>query len=75
MAACKWTPRRPTAIDEAAMTAGPVRNLTAIANMARDLPHGIRLGCKAINNPDIPTTFIHHKCTLNERIGIDKESF
>lgn len=37
-------PRKPTAIEAAAMTAGPVRNLTAIAKAAIELPQAIILG-------------------------------
>lgn len=44
-------PRSPTAIEEAAMTAGPVRNRTAMENDATDFPHAINRGCSAINNP------------------------
>jgi len=33
------------------MTAGPVRNRTAIANEATEFPHAIILGCRAINKP------------------------
>lgn len=51
MATCKSVPLSPTAIDAAAMTAGPVRNLTAIAKAAMEFPHAIILGCKAMNSP------------------------
>jgi len=51
MAMCKSVPLRPTAIEAAAMTAGPVRNLTAIAKAATEFPHAMILGCKAINRP------------------------
>lgn len=44
-------PRKPTAMEAAAMTAGPVRNRTAIANEATEFPHAIILGCSAINKP------------------------
>lgn len=44
-------PRRPTAIEAAAITAGPVRNLTAIANVATEFPHAIILGWRAIKRP------------------------
>lgn len=53
MATCKSVPLRPTAIEAAAMTAGPVRNLTAIAKAAMEFPHAMILGCKAINRPVI----------------------
>ncbi|MFS7934749.1 hypothetical protein Hanom_Chr05g00395351 [Helianthus anomalus] len=33
------------------MTAGPVKNLTAIENVATRCPHAIIFGCNAINNP------------------------
>lgn len=51
IATCKKTPRRPTAMEAAAITAGPVRNLTAIAKAAVEFPHAIILGCNAINRP------------------------
>lgn len=51
MATCKRTPLSPTAMEAAAMTAGPVRNLTAIAKAAVELPHAMILGCNAMNNP------------------------
>ena len=51
MAMCKRTPRRPTAMEATAITAGPVMNLTPIANAAIVLPQAIILGCNAINNP------------------------
>jgi hypothetical protein len=38
-------------MEAAAMTAGPVRNRTAMANEATELPQAIILGCKAINKP------------------------
>lgn len=44
MAAWRRVPRRPTAMEAAAMTAGPVRNLTAIAKVATEFPHAIILG-------------------------------
>lgn len=37
-------PRRPTAMEAAAMTAGPVRNLTAMAKLATVFPQAIILG-------------------------------
>jgi len=51
MATCKRTPRRPTTIEAAAMTAGPVRNLTAIAKAATEFPHAMILGCNAMKRP------------------------
>lgn len=53
IATCKRTPRSPTAMEAAAMTAGPVRNLTAIAKAAMEFPHAMILGCKAMNRPVI----------------------
>lgn len=53
MATCKRTPLRPTAMEAAAITAGPVRNLTAIAKVAMEFPQAMILGCKAINRPVI----------------------
>lgn len=55
MATCKRLPRRPTTIEAAAMTVGPVRNLTPIENVAIEFPHATILGCNAMNNP------IHYK--------------
>ena len=51
MAMCRRTPLNPTAMEAAAITAGPVRNLTAMANVATEFPHAIILGCKAMNKP------------------------
>jgi hypothetical protein len=41
----------PMAIEVAAITAGPVKNLTAIAKVATDFPQAIIFGCRAMNNP------------------------
>ena len=38
-------------MEAAAMTAGPVRNLTAMANVAMEFPQAIILGCSAMNKP------------------------
>lgn len=51
MATWRRVSRRPTAMEAAAITAGPVRNLTAMANVATELPQAIILGCRAINRP------------------------
>lgn len=65
MATCKRVPRRPTAMEAAAMTAGPVRNLTAMAKVAIEFPHAMILGCNAINRPvtntktTLPNQFLH----------------
>ena len=61
MATCKRTPLRPTAREAAAMTAGPVRNLTAMAKAAMEFPHAMILGCKAMNRPVIYTHQKHHQ--------------
>jgi len=53
MATCKRTPLSPTAMEAAAMTAGPVRNLTAMAKAAMEFPHAMILGCKAMKRPVI----------------------
>lgn len=63
MATRKRTPRRPTAMEAAAMTAGPVRNLTAIANVATEFPHAMILGCNAMNSP-APPSQPRHSITL-----------
>ena len=51
MATCKRTPLSPTTMEATAMTAGPVRNLTAIEKAAVEFPHAMILGCKAMNRP------------------------
>ena len=51
MAMCKRSPLSPIAMEAAAMTAGPVRNLTAMAKAAMEFPHAMILGCKAIKRP------------------------
>ena len=48
---CNNTPLRPTTIEVAAITVGPVRNLIAIANAAIEFPHAMILGCNAMNSP------------------------
>jgi hypothetical protein len=40
-------------MEVAAITAGPVKNLTAIENVATDFPQAMSFGCKAMNKPDI----------------------
>ena len=40
------------AIEVAAITAGPVKNLTAIEYAATDFPQAMIFGCKAINKPN-----------------------
>ena len=40
-------------MEAAAMTAGPVRNLTAMAKAAMEFPHAMILGCKAMKRPVI----------------------
>lgn len=57
-------------MEVAAITAGPVKNLTAIENVATRCPHAIIFGCNAINNPVDTHTF--NAYTTN--IG-DQESF
>lgn len=44
MAMCKRTPRRPTAKDATAITAGPVRNRTAMDKAAIEFPHAMIRG-------------------------------
>lgn len=51
MAMRRSVPRSPTATEAAAMTAGPVKNLTAMAKVATEFPQAINLGCRAINRP------------------------
>lgn len=51
IATCSNTPRRPIAIEVAAITAGPVKNLTAMENVATDFPQAMIFGCKAMNKP------------------------
>lgn len=48
-------------MEVAAITAGPVKNLTAIANVATDFPQDMIFGCKAMNKPINPTDlFIYY---------------
>ena len=51
MAMRRSVPRNPTAIEAAAMTAGPVKNLTAMAKEATEFPQAMILGCRAMNRP------------------------
>lgn len=51
MAMWSRTPRTPMAMEVAAITAGPVRNLTAIENVATDLPQAMIFGSKAMKRP------------------------
>lgn len=39
-------------MEVAAITAGPVKNLTAIENVATDFPQAMIFGCKAMNKPE-----------------------
>lgn len=61
IATCKRVPRRPTAMEVAAITAGPVKNLTAIENVATDFPQAMIFGCKAMNKPETQKTKIGGK--------------
>lgn len=38
-------------MEAAAITAGPVRNLTAIEKAATEFPHAMILGCNAMKRP------------------------
>ena len=51
MAIWRRLPRRPIAVEVAAITAGPDKNLTAIAKTATDFPQAIIFGCNAVNKP------------------------
>lgn len=48
---CKSVPRSPTAMEAAAITAGPVKNRTPMAKEATDFPQAMILGCTAMNKP------------------------
>lgn len=48
-------------MEAAAMTAGPVRNLTAMANVAIELPQAMILGWRAMNRPVTKTIKIRKK--------------
>lgn len=48
---CKRVPLNPTAMDAAAITAGPVMNLTPAAKVAAEFPHAMIFGCNAIKRP------------------------
>lgn len=54
-------------MEAAAMTAGPVRNLTAIAKAAMEFPHAMILGCKAINRPAKAKSHPQKKNTLEQK--------
>ncbi|BAD86948.1 hypothetical protein [Oryza sativa Japonica Group] len=56
MATWRSLPRRPTAMEMAAMTAGPVRNLTVMANVATLFRHAMIRGCSAMNSPESEET-------------------
>lgn len=60
-------PCRPIATEEAAITAGPVRNLTAMANAAMEFPQAISFGCKAMNIPIYGREGKTSKKTKNQR--------
>lgn len=51
MATRNRSPRNPIAMAATAITAGPVKNLTAIAKVAVEFLQAISLGCNAMNNP------------------------
>jgi hypothetical protein len=54
------------AMEVAAITAGPVKNLTAIANVATVLPQEMIFGCRAMNKPGL-------HILLSEFLGQSKE--
>jgi len=64
MAMCNRTPLNPTAIEAAAMTAGPVMNRTAMANVATEFPQAMILGCKAMNKPTSLTSGTQFYATI-----------
>jgi hypothetical protein len=51
MAMRSSVPRRPTATEATAMTAGPARKRTAMVVTATVLPQAMILGCIAMNSP------------------------
>jgi hypothetical protein len=51
MAMRSSVPRRPTAAEATAMTAGPKRKRTAMVVAATELPQAMILGCMAMNSP------------------------
>lgn len=55
-------------MEAAAMTAGPVRNLTAIEKAAVEFPHAMILGCKAMNRPVMHAHQKHHHHNHNNII-------
>lgn len=57
-------------MEAAAMTAGPVRNLTAIAKAATEFPHAIILGCKAMNSPAYQSSTLSFTHTYTQTIII-----
>lgn len=52
-------------MEVAAMTAGPVKNLTAMENVATVFPQAMIFGCKAMNKP---TTFKRNYQISNIRL-------
>jgi hypothetical protein len=51
MAMRSSVPRRPTAAEATAMTAGPRRKRTAMVTAATELPQAMILGCMAMKSP------------------------
>lgn len=61
MATRRRVPRKPIAMEAMAMTAGPVRNLMAMAKAATEFPHAIIFGCSPIKIPFVFSTVRIHK--------------
>ena len=62
MAILRRLPLKPMAMAATAITAGPVRNLMAIAKTATLFPQAMIFGCNAMNKPNnhINTLFIEN---------------
>ncbi|EEC70565.1 hypothetical protein OsI_01737 [Oryza sativa Indica Group] len=71
MATWRSVPRRPTALEMAAMMAGPVRNLTAMANVATLFRHAMIRSCSAMNSPASEETYV--TSSDDEYIASDEE--
>jgi hypothetical protein len=55
-------------MEAAAMTAGPTRNLTAMAYEAREFPQAMIRGCNAMNNPAKTKTQFSYLQSYMERM-------
>lgn len=75
MATRRRVPRKPMAMEAMAMTAGPVRNLMAMAKAATEFPHAIIFGCSPMKIPFTQTTLVNFQSQEKEQYLIAYDNF